>query len=233
MPDQSSLVSVIIPVYNGEHFVADAIQSVLTQTYKPVEIIVVDDGSTDGSATVIKQFPAVQYIFQPNGGISAARNRGIAYAQGNLFAFLDADDVWVDEKLALQTAVLAKNRNLDIVFGHVQQFRGQYLSSQTPTAVKLMPGQIPSTMLIKRDAFFRVGLFETNWRMGEFASWYLRSLEQGLQNMMLPDFVAWRRLHHTNNGIQQRESIKDYVHILKASLDRRRAAALEQKKKVK
>lgn len=229
MPDQPFLVSVIIPVYNGASFVADAIQSVLEQSYEPVEIIVIDDGSTDGSAAVIKQFPAVQYAFQPNAGISVARNRGIEQAQGGFFAFLDADDVWVEEKLTLQTASFSNNPNLDIVFGHVQQFRGKFVPGMRVTNVDLMAGHIPSTMLIKREAFFQVGLFETNWKMGEFASWYLRSLEQGLQNIMLPDLVAWRRLHDANNGIQQRESIKDYVHVLKASLDRRRAAAPEQK----
>jgi glycosyltransferase involved in cell wall biosynthesis len=228
MPDQRSLISVIIPVYNGESFVADAIQSVLAQTYRHVEIIVVDDGSTDGSAAVVQQFHSVQYIFQENAGISAARNRGIKQARGDFFAFLDADDIWVEEKLALQTNAIIENANLHLVFGHVQQFYGQYLSDKSLATMELAPGYIPSTMLVKRDAFFRVGLFETIWKMGEFASWYLRSLELGLQNLMLPDLVAWRRIHDSNNGIQQRESIRDYVHIVKASLDRRRAAALEQ-----
>jgi glycosyltransferase involved in cell wall biosynthesis len=232
MPDQFPLVSVIIPVYNAELYVAEAIESVLAQSYNQVEIIAVDDGSTDGSAAVVQRFPAVQYYFQPNAGISAARNRGIDQAQGDFLAFLDADDVWVEDKLALQLAAFEDNPKLDIVFGHVKQFYSPELESAQRSKPLLpetpMPGHIPSTMLIKRDAFFRVGLFETNWRMGEFASWYLRSLEQGLQNLMLPDLVACRRLHGTNNGIQQRQAINDYVHILKASLDRRRAAALER-----
>jgi glycosyltransferase involved in cell wall biosynthesis len=231
MPDQFPLVSVIIPVYNAERYVAEAIESVLAQTYDPVEIIAVDDGSTDGSAAVVKQFPFVQYYFQANAGISATRNRGIEQAQGDFLAFLDADDIWVNDKLALQMAAFEDNPGLDIVFGHVQQFRSPELAqaeNDPPAATDLMPGHIPSTMLIKRETFFRVGLFETHWKMGEFASWYLRSLEQGLQNMMLPDLVTRRRLHETNHGIQQRELIKDYVHIIKASLDRRRKAALER-----
>jgi len=228
------LVSVIIPVYNAEPYVAEAIESVLAQSYNPIEIIAVDDGSTDGSAAVIKRFPAVQYHFQANAGISATRNRGIEQAQGHFLAFLDADDVWIEDKLTLQMAAFEDNPKLDIVFGHVQQFHSPELAqaqNDTPSAADLMPGYIPSTMLIKREALFRVGLFETHWKMGEFASWYLRSLEQGLQNLMLPDLVTRRRLHETNNGIQQRESINDYVHILKASLDRRRAAALERESK--
>ncbi len=233
MPNQSPLVSVIIPVYNAERYVAEAIESVLAQTYNPVEIIVIDDGSTDGSAKVIKRFPSVQYYSQPNTGISAARNRGIEQAQGTFFAFLDADDLWVEDKLTLQMSAFKNDPDLDIVFGHVKQFYSPELETsqndKPPITNSQMPGHIPSAMLIKRDAFFRVGLFETNWQMGEFASWYLRSLEQGLQNLMLPDLVTWRRLHETNHGIQQREAINDYVHILKASLDRRRAAVLERK----
>lgn len=225
MANSWPLVSIIIPVYNAELYVAEAIESVLAQSYKHVEILAVDDGSTDDSAAVVKRFPAVHYYFQPNAGISAARNRGIKQAQGDVLAFLDADDVWVKDKLTLQLAAFENDAHLDMVFGHVKQFYSSDQNNQPPEVEALMPGPIPSTMLIKRDAFFRVGLFETHWKMGEFASWYLRALEQGLQNRMLPELVTWRRIHGTNNGIQQRESINDYLHIIKASLDRRRATA--------
>lgn len=228
IPSQPPLVSVIIPVYNAEQYVAQAIESVLVQNYRPLEIIAVDDGSTDESATVVKNFSSVQYYFQSNGGISAARNRGIEQARGEFFAFLDADDLWVEDKLALQMSAFNNDPNLDIVFGHVQQFHSPELETSsanpTPASESLMPGHIPSAMIIKRDSFFRVGLFETNWKLGEFASWYLRSLEEGLRNIMLPDLVTLRRIHQTNVGIRQRQEIKDYVRILKASLDRRRAA---------
>lgn len=233
MPDRSPLVSVLIPVYNAELFVAEAIESVLAQDYKSVEIITIDDGSIDGSAKVIKRFPTVHYFYQSNAGISVARNRGIEHAQGDFFAFLDADDVWVEDKLTLQLAAFEKNPDLDIVFGHVQQFRGPELAriqNNKPTVKDTMPGCIPSTMIIKRDSFFQVGAFETRWKMGEFANWYLRSLEQGLRHLMLRDLVTRRRLHDSNNGFQQRSSINDYVYIIKASLDRRRGAAHENEK---
>jgi len=220
------LVSVIIPVYNAEQYVAEAIESVLSQSNKLIEIIAVDDDSTDGSAEVIKKFPAVQYHFQTNAGISATRNCGIKHAQGDFLAFLDADDKWVENKIALQMAAFDNDPKLDIVFGHVQQFYSPELAdykNNQSAGLELMPGYIPSTLLIKREAFLRVGLFETNWKMGEFASWYLRSLEQGLKQLMLPDLVALRRLHDSNNGLQQRSSINNYIHIIKASLDRRRS----------
>src|SRR5436305_1029668 len=95
LDNNQPMISVIIPVYNGERYLGEAIESVLAQSYHWLEIILVDDGSTDGSATVAKQFsPAVQVVRQPNLGAGAARNRGIALAQGEFLAFLDADDLW-------------------------------------------------------------------------------------------------------------------------------------------
>ncbi|MFB2970847.1 glycosyltransferase family 2 protein [Aerosakkonema sp. BLCC-F183] len=221
-------VSVIIPVYNCEKYLAEAIESVLAQTYQPLEIIVIDDGSTDGSAEVAKHFgTTVQYCFQANSGTAAARNLGIELAKGDFFAFLDADDLWVEDKLTNQMAAFTNNPNLDIVYGQVQQFispdLAENLKAKLQVSPKLIPGHIPSALVIKRDSFFRVGLFETQWRLAEFASWQVRVTELGLQTMMLPDLVAKRRLHETNKGIQKREYQTEYVQILKASLDRRRA----------
>ena len=224
----NNLVSVIIPVYNCDRYLAQAIQSVLEQTYQPLEIIVVDDGSTDGSAEVAKSFgSAVQYCFQANSGTAAARNRAIELAKGDFFAFLDADDLWVEDKLTRQMAAFSNQLDLDAVYGQVQQF----LSPELPDNMKaklhcpteLMPGHIPSALLIKRDSFFRVGLFETHWKLAEFPSWQVRATELKLRTMMLPDLVAKRRIHETNKGIQKREYQIEYARILKSSLDRRRS----------
>ena len=87
-----------------------------------------------------------------------------------------------------------------------------------------MPGYSPGAMLVRRPAFERVGPFETGWRVGECISWYLRATEAGLRTLMLPDLVLRRRLHETNTGIRERGAAADYMRILKASLDRRRAA---------
>src|SRR5213594_2256660 len=97
---ESPCVSVVIPVYNGEQYLADAIQSVLDQTYQNFEVIVVDDRSTDGSAEVAKKFgEAIRYVHQANGGVCKARNTGIAVAGGVYLAFLDQDDLWLSDKL--------------------------------------------------------------------------------------------------------------------------------------
>ena len=223
----SPLVSVIIPVYNCEQYLAEAIESIVDQTYSTNEIIIVDDGSTDGTGEMVKQsFPTVRYCFQDNAGTGAARNRGIAMAHGSFFAFLDADDLWLQDKLTTQMAAFHNNLETEIVFGHVKQFHSPELDETTKSKIhcpdEVMLGFLPCTMLIKRDSFFHVGLFETSWQVGQDVSWMIRAKEQGLRTIMLPDLVYMRRLHKNNKGITQRHFIKDRVRILKASIDRRR-----------
>lgn len=225
--ENNPLVSVIIPVYNCDRYLAEAIESILAQTYQSIEVIVVDDGSTDGSADVAKHFAlSVRYCYQPHMGIGATLNRGTALARGSFLAFLDADDFWVADKLMRQMVVFDSNPEMDIVFGHVKQFCSPELDDnikkrlQVPAAI--IPGYIKGTMLIKRDAFFRVGLFGANWQLGEFIDWYLRAVEQDLKSFMLPEVLLKRRVHDANTGIRERKSRTDYASILKISLDRRR-----------
>ena len=114
-------VSVVIPVYNGEQYLADAIQSVRDQTYQNVEVIVVDDGSTDESADVAKKFgEAIRYVHQSNGGVGKARNTGIAAARGAYLAFLDQDDLWLPDKLAVQVAYLDSHPEVGAVYCQCQ-----------------------------------------------------------------------------------------------------------------
>ncbi len=101
------MVSAIIPVYNGEAFLADAVKSILKQNYQPLEIIIVDDGSTDSTAQVGARFgDAVRYHYQSNAGPPAARNKGLQMARGNVITFLDVDDLWRNDKLQLQISHL-------------------------------------------------------------------------------------------------------------------------------
>lgn len=114
------LVTAAIPAYNSERFLKEAIISVFDQTYEPIECIVVDDGSTDGTGDVAKSFDDVRYIRQENGGTASARNRAIAEASGTHIAFLDADDVWLPQKLELQMRMFIQRPNLTMVYTGVQ-----------------------------------------------------------------------------------------------------------------
>jgi glycosyltransferase involved in cell wall biosynthesis len=221
-------ISAIVPIYNREAYLAEAIASILNQSISPQEVIVIDDGSRDGGGEIAKSFPAVRYHYQTNQGVGAARNQGVRLATGDFFAFLDSDDLWSSDKLELQLAAFAKNPHLDAVFGQVRQFFSPDLDEETRRKTQIprevMPGYHVGTMLIRREAFFRVGWFETEFRQGEFVSWYLRSLDAGLQIAMLPEVVMERRIHQTNQGRNPEVDRREYARILKASLDRRRAA---------
>ncbi|WP_129671687.1 glycosyltransferase family A protein [Candidatus Chloroploca sp. Khr17] len=188
-------VSVIIPVYNGERFLAEALQSVLDQTLPPDEIIVVDDGSTDGSAAVAAQFAGVHLLRQTNRGVGAALNLGLSHARGDLFAFLDADDRWLPDKLARQVAALNADPTLDMVFGHVRQFQdGQDCTEEH------RPGISRVALLIRRQAFERVGTFTEDPGVNEIVAWYAKSQTVGLRLFILPNVVFERRIHAHNSG---------------------------------
>lgn len=229
---KSPLVSVIIPVYNGEKYLAEAIESVLAQAHRPIEIIVVDDGSSDHSADVARSFPeTVRYYYQNNSGSAAARNKGVQEARGSLLAFVDADDLWVKEKLSLQMPMLEADPAPDMVFGHVSQFFSPDLDQAVRKKVVCPEGKMPGyhvgTLLIRRETFLQVGLFNPALQCGEFLDWSFRAKEKGLKELMLPEVLMKRRIHSSNMGIVKSNtrtdnSHADYVRILKASLDRRR-----------
>jgi glycosyltransferase involved in cell wall biosynthesis len=224
---KDNLISVIIPVYNGERYLAAAIESAIAQTWKSIEIIVVDDGSADGSAGVAKRFaPSVRYDLQPHVGPGAARNRGVRLAQGQYLAFLDADDLWVKEKLEIQMSALAVSVPPDAVFGHVEQFLSPDLSAEQAARLEWQPGampaRLPGTILIRRETFEEVGCFSTALRIGEFVEWYGRATELGVRDVILPTVVLKRRIHANNSGILHRHARSDYVRAIKSTIDRRR-----------
>ncbi|HNQ02026.1 MAG TPA: glycosyltransferase family A protein [Syntrophales bacterium] len=223
-----SLVTVIIPVYNGRQYLPEAVESALGQTYRPVEVIVIDDGSTDNSLEVASRYGSVQVYRQDHGGLGAARNAAMARATGRFLSFLDADDVWLPGKLDLQIRALEADPSVDMVFGYVEEFISPELDDGARRALRCqegpLPGVIAGTMVVRRSSCDRVGPFETGWQVGEFVDWYARARERGLRSLVLPEVVMRRRLHKSNMGVRLRDSRADYARILKAALDRRRKA---------
>jgi glycosyltransferase involved in cell wall biosynthesis len=224
------LVTVIIGAYDAERYLAEAIDSVLAQTHPNLELIVVDDGSTDSTAEVAEAYgPPVRCIRQENGGMAASRNRAIPEARGTYFSFLDADDRFPPDKLRSQLAVFEADPELDIVYGHVTEFLSPDLDAAARALLRApehdLPWPTPNLMLVKRESFLRVGLFSTELRVGIGVDWHARANELGLRSATPPVVVLERRLHAENNGIRQRESKPQYLHVLKAALDRRREQA--------
>ena len=213
-------VSVVIPVRNGEQFLTEAIESVLGQSRPPLEVIVVDDGSSDSTSEVAQAFgSSVRYVPQPPLGVAAALNCGVDLVRGQLLAFLDADDVWRDDKLELQLAAFRDHPEIDAVFGHLANV------GESGEIRETFAGWSRGTMLIRMAAFDRVGPFK-QWRLGEFIEWYARAVDLGLALLMLPEVVLMRRVHDTNVGVQRRDERSEYARVLKAVLDRRRTERL-------
>lgn len=225
--NKQELVSVIIPAYNASRYLAAAIESVLSQGYEPLELFVVDDGSTDDTAQVAQSFgTAIHYLYQPNGGIAVALNRGLAEAQGEWLAFCAADDLWAKGRLETQFAAFARDPEPDLVFGYVQNFFSPELGDEITRRYYCPPDPLPgyslAAMLLRHSTFQRVGIFNTAYRIGEFVDWYARAQELRLSAVLLSDVVLRRRLHGDNLSIRSSNSRGDFARILKASLDRHR-----------
>jgi glycosyltransferase involved in cell wall biosynthesis len=213
------LISTIIPLFNCEKYVGAAIDSILMQNYHPMQIIVVDDGSTDGSAAVARSFSQVEYYSQENAGVAAALNHGLSKAKGEFIAFLDSDE----GRLKLELDAFARDPNLDMVMGNVEQFR-ETGPDTPPVSLGIFQGYLKITVLVRRSALDRVGLFDPQWKTGDFIDWYIRATEIPLKMAMLPDVVARRRIHETNMGIRQRDARSEYARIMRLALERRRKA---------
>lgn len=219
-------LSVVIPAYNAALFIAEAIDSVLEQGVE-VEVVVVDDGSTDDTAAIVACRGApVRLERQSHSGVGAALNAGLDRASGAWIAFLDADDRWAPRKLERQGAVLAANPEIDLVFGHVEEFSSgdAALPSSRWLIRGLSPGRLAGAMLVRRELFDRVGRFRTGQDTGCFLDWYLRAREQDVREVMLPDNVLFRRVHGNNLTATAPNRRDQYVQVIRASLQRRRGS---------
>jgi glycosyltransferase involved in cell wall biosynthesis len=220
------LVSVIIPVYNSERYLAEAIESVLAQTYRPLEIIIVDDGSTDGSADIAKGFhDNIRYVFQPNSGPSAARNRGLGLARGEMVGFLDADDLWPEDKLSLQVAFLENSPSLEIIVGLTQRVKlGEAGGNESRFEKWLDPffTLLLGAALFRKPVFEKVGLFDETLHYGEDVDWFMRAREQSASITVMEHVILLYRIHQSN--MTSNATVRDsyFVKTLKKSLDRRR-----------
>jgi len=226
LSSSQSLISVIIPVYNGEAFLNEAITSVLGQQWRSLEIIVVDDGSTDATPDIAAGFGSmVRYVRQSNAGPGSARNRGLALASGNIIAFVDADDMWTETKLQSQLPYLVDNPQTEIVLGYSQRIACSRLEQGRPVYERVGPSVFYLSLgsaLIRRSAFEKVGFFDETLVMGEEVDWYLRANELGVPMVFHQDVIQLYRRHQHNMTRQRDLTDRLLVSVFKKSLDRRR-----------
>ena len=222
------LVSVVIPAHNSQQYIVPALDSILAQKHRPLEILVVDDGSTDTTPDIVRGYaPEVRLIQQNQRGHPAARNAGIRAATGMFLAFLDHDDLWTPDKLDRQIASFENNPALDLVFGHNQNF---FTPEMTPeergrvvVPLRPLPGLLQGAMLARRESFDRVGLFSEERGVGDFLDWYGRAMLARMNVEMLPEIVVYRRIHASNYQRTHRYQVREYLRAVKDLLDRRRA----------
>jgi glycosyltransferase involved in cell wall biosynthesis len=221
-------ISCIVPVFNGERYLRETLDSVLGQTYARLEVIVSDDGSTDGTRAVAMAYgERVRYLHQPNAGHAAARNLGLSAARGEFVAFIDADDLWHPEKLERQMARFRARPELDMCVTFVQDFWSPELAAEDrhPHPTRAVPGYRSVSLLAPRALFEAVGRFDTALRHGNDTDWFLRAADQGAVCELMPDVLVYRRLHLANRSrLLAGASGREYARIVKASLDRRRPA---------
>jgi glycosyltransferase involved in cell wall biosynthesis len=216
------IVSVIIPVYQGDRFIAEAIESVLNQTYNNYEIIVINDGSTDNSGDLLLPYlDKIRYVYQDNQGVAAARNLGIQMAKGEFMAFLDQDDFWLADKLALQVACFQAQPTLGIVNSGWQRVNelGKAIVNIEPwhkaseldlRAWLQWKPVLPSAMMFSRQWLERAGGFDNRFTQSSDVDMVLRLALMGCEAAWVPQITVCYRQHQCNtmnNSIEQAESI--------------------------
>lgn len=221
---ESPLVSVVIPVYNGVRHLGQALQSVLEQTYDRMEILVVDDGSDDGSGALANEFAAVRVLTNPHLGVSHARNSGVEASSGDFIAFLDADDTWYPDRLLSQVALASDQAEVDVVMA-LQDYRFDGPIPpwfRGPTDGSAEPGFLPSSWLVRRQCWDRVGLFNTALSHGEDMDWLARAREMGATIATAPEVLVTRRIHDGNLTGLAEESRNGLFTALRMSVNRKR-----------
>ena len=225
-------ISVVLPVFNGERFLAEALDSLGRQTLPAAEVIVVDDGSTDGSAALLAAYPGIRVVHQTNAGCAVARNRGVALAAHATIAFLDQDDVWLPERLAQGAACLGGDPGLGFVVCATENFL-------TP-GLDVPPNWLDSRMLnvpqhgfgtcalmVCRATLEAVGAFDPSKVPFDDTEWLVRALDAGVRWAHLNEVLVRRRIHERNLSATLRGTPAQgnaMAQILHASLKRRRAA---------
>ncbi len=216
-------VAVVIPVRDGERYLAEALASVLAQDVVPAEIVVVDDGSADRSAAVAREAGArVRVLTQPPRGAGAARNHGVAATTARWIAFLDADDRWLPGKLRRQRDAIASLGTADASIGLLRQFFSPELGRTTIPQPEVLEGVSPTTLVVRRDVFEATGGFATDWTASEAAEWWIRFDDTRPVVVRVPEVLAERRIHARNTGILRPAARGEFVRLAKAVLDRRR-----------
>ena len=226
---KTPLVTVVMPVYNGEGFIREAIENIISQNYPAVEIIIINDGSTDDTDAVVKAVEkehklALRYFWYGNDGPGFARNRGIRDASGDFIAFLDVDDLWPENNLNFLVNELLQHPEADIVRGYGQLMRlneetGKFDCYGDPK--ESFPAYVGAA-LYRKEVFRKVGLFDTSMTFGVDSDWYMRATELKV-NMKWYDKVTLFVRRHGKNMTEGKNLVElNTLRVFKKAIDRMR-----------
>jgi glycosyltransferase involved in cell wall biosynthesis len=219
------LVSVIVPAYTCGRFLGAALESIFAQGHSPLQVIVVDDGSTDNTADVARSFADVTLIQQANGGLGAARNGGLPAARGEFVTWLDADDLWLPGKLNAELDHFAQHKATDMTLGHQRMFLnpGDPMPPWLATPREKVLSYSLYATAMRREVFGRVGLFNATLHTGEDFDWYMRAREAGVQLDILDQVLAAHRVRFDSITADAPRVRYDLLELARTSLRRRRA----------
>lgn len=221
------MIDVIIPCFNAKKYLRDAVNSIKNQTIKVNKIIIVDDGSTDGSYEFAKNIDGVCCLKQKNAGAGAARNLGLMNSEAEYIYFLDADDIAEYNAIESLYKEFKSSEGLDAVFGQSIDFYSEELSyNQKKTkSINREPyyGRLTGNSLIKKIVFEKVGDFDTSLRTGETVAWLAKFRDMGLKYSNINKIVLKRRIHMTNTGIVNKtQERKDYLSIIRQRMQQKK-----------
>ena len=231
---QSPLVSAIIPVYNGELYLREALDSVFAQSYPNLEVILVDDGSTDRTPEIAASYPGLIYIRQENQKDAAARIRGIEAARGSFIAFLDHDDRWALDKIERQIAAFSQNPSLQYAIGQVELFVDPACPPSFAVRKILLEkphsGYLPGTLMARKELMDRFPI-NPDYPGATDMDWFFRVREANIPFSNLPHTLLYRRIHGENMSVDQMGQYRNLLSIIKDSVSRKKALNLSFPKK--
>ena len=215
--NNNPLISVMMPTYNNAKYIKQAIESIYAQNYDNIEIIVVDDGSTDNTKEIVQQYKGIKYFYIEHKGIPFARNLVLEKSKGEYIAILDSDDYWLPEKLNMQIQYFKDHPDCEIVFTKFkniidnEKIRNDRITINEKNREEKEKKHLP-TALIKKSLFEKYGVFDEDFQTGEDSELMFRFEKNGVNlNHYVATILYIRRLHGNNITLRVREKYSKYL----------------------
>lgn len=207
-------ISVVIPAYNAEKYLRECLDSIVNQTIEPCEIVCVDDGSSDATPSIAAEYPSVRLLVCEHRGVSAARNAGIRATSSTFVSFLDADDVWLPQKL--EREITALRYGADIVHGHVSEFVSDVedvVGIRKPT---MYSTAMATSVTIRRSLLTSVGMFDETIFDTEFIDLWSRLKVMNPRIEVIDEVLVHRRIHSSNKSRQSFRSATEFLAVIRS-----------------